>query len=119
VWRNQRDAVLDMRQACSEALAFAAVYRADDPNLEKMRLRAIERCLAVLGEAAKRVPGELRGRYPHIPWRAMAGLRDVLVHDYFGVDPAVLAQVLTEELPKLSRELDDLCAAEGWFGDDA
>lgn len=115
MWRDRRDAVLDMRQACGEALTFAAIPTATTATLDKMRLRAIERCLAVLGEAAKRVPVDLRAQYPQIPWRAMAGLRDVLVHDDFGVDPAVLAQVLAEELPLLCRQLDDLIAAEGWI----
>jgi uncharacterized protein with HEPN domain len=63
---------------------------------------------------AKHVPSGLRDRYPAIPWRAMAGLRDVLVHDDFGVDLALVEQVVREEVPLLVLALEDLRDAEGW-----
>ena len=114
MWRDARDAVLDMQQACDEALGFAAGISSADMGHDLLRLRAVERCLSILGDAAKRVPSELKQRWPTIPWRAMAGLRDVLVHDYFGVDLALLAQVVADELPQLQRQLAEFIAAEGW-----
>jgi len=52
--------------------------------------RAFVRSLEIIGEATKKVPSEIRNRNPAIDWRAMAGMRDRLIHDYFGVDYAIV-----------------------------
>ena len=114
MWRDARDAILDLEQACNEARSFAA--SSDDLASPQALLqrRAIERCLAIMGEAAKRVSAPLREKYPEVPWREMAGLRDVLVHDYFGVDVVILQDVVDSELPRVSEALARLVDAEGW-----
>lgn len=114
MWREARDAVLDMLQACDEVLAFAEGSDLASLEVDTMRLRAMERSLAILGEAAKRVDASLRERYPSIPWREMAGLRDVLVHDYFVIDVDVIAQLVRAELPALRLQLASLIDTEGW-----
>ena len=60
---------------------------------------AVVRNLEIVGEAAKRVSADLRGRAPGVPWREMAGMRDKLVHDYFGVDLDLVWDVVAAELP--------------------
>ena len=51
---------------------------------------AVIRQLEIIGEATKRLSQDLRGRYPQVPWRRIAGLSDVLIHDYIGVDPGAV-----------------------------
>jgi uncharacterized protein with HEPN domain len=66
---------------------------------------AMIRQLEVIGEATKRLSPELRGRYPEVAWRRMAGLRDVLFHDYMGVDLDVVWGVAQRALPDLKRQI--------------
>lgn len=114
MWRDARDAVLDMLQACDEIDAFLNGVEPATIGQDLLRLRAVERCLGILGEAAKRVPEDIRLRHPNVPWKAVAGLRDVLVHDYFGVDVAIVCRVVTEELPNLRISLRNVCTKERW-----
>jgi len=114
VWRDARDAVADMLTACSEVMTFTKDVEIASLGSDTLRLRAVERSLAILGEAAKRVPADIRERHPAIPWRAISGLRDVLVHDYFGVDLGVVEEVVREEVPRLVEGLRQLVVAERW-----
>jgi len=68
---------------------------------------AVIRNLEIIGEAIKKITKELRSEYPDIPWHEMAGLRDVLIHDYFGVDLRTVWGVV-HELPRLREEIDKI-----------
>lgn len=69
---------------------------------------AVVRQLEVVGEATKRLSGALREAHPEIPWRRVAGLRDVLIHDYMGVDIDAVWQVTQRDVPDLKRQLTDV-----------
>ena len=69
---------------------------------------AVIRQLEVIGEATKRLSPELRGQYPEIAWRRMAGLRDVLIHDYMGVDLGVVWGVTQRALPDLKLQIQTI-----------
>jgi uncharacterized protein with HEPN domain len=66
---------------------------------------AVIRQLEIIGEATKRISPDLRGRHPEVARRRMAGLRDVLAHDYMGVDLHVVWGVTQQALPELKRQI--------------
>jgi uncharacterized protein with HEPN domain len=73
--------------------------------------RAFVRSLAIIGEATKKVPDEIRTRYPVVQWRAMARMRDRLIHDYFGVDYELLWDVVQNHVPTLRRQIASILEA--------
>jgi uncharacterized protein with HEPN domain len=70
--------------------------------------RAVVRSLEIIGEAAKKVTEEFRTSYPDIEWRAMSGLRDRLIHDYFGVDYELVWDVVQNHIPILQRQISSI-----------
>ena len=66
---------------------------------------AVIRQLEIIGEATKRLSLDLRVQYPEVPWRRIAGLRDVLIHDYMGVDIAAVWQITQKDLPPFKEQV--------------
>ncbi|MDY0045047.1 MAG: DUF86 domain-containing protein [Syntrophales bacterium] len=81
-------------------------------SADKKTRNAVIRSLEILGEATKRIPSSIRKRYPDIPWNNMAGMRDVLIHNYMGVDLMTVWKVAKERLPELRPLLEHLKLSE-------
>jgi uncharacterized protein with HEPN domain len=75
--------------------------------------RAFVRSLEIIGEAVKQLPNDLKERYSHLEWRAMAGMRDRLIHGYFGVDYDIVWDVVRNKIPALQREVEHILRHEG------
>jgi uncharacterized protein with HEPN domain len=73
--------------------------------------RAFVRSLEIVGEAAKKVPDEFRAQHPDVEWRAMAGMRDRLIHDYFGVDYDLVWDVVQKRIPQPHSQLTAILKA--------
>lgn len=70
--------------------------------------RATLRSLEIIGEAVKNIPDGYRDLYPSIPWKEFAGLRDVLIHKYFGVDYEMIWDIISNELPDLKNSIEKI-----------
>jgi uncharacterized protein with HEPN domain len=75
--------------------------------------RAFVRSLEIIGEATKKVPEDFRTRYPTVEWRAMAGMRDRLIHDYFGVDYELVWDVVQNRIPGLRDQVASMLSGRG------
>ena len=78
-------------------------FRADDKTAS-----AVIRKLEIIGEAAKHIPDEFRRKYPQIPWKEMAGMRDRLIHFYFGVDYQLVWAAISKRIPELLKQLKNI-----------
>ena len=71
---------------------------------------AVIRNLQIIGEAAKKIPPDIRRRYKTVEWKKLAGLRDIVIHDYFGINEDIIWDVITSRMPLLAREIGYILA---------
>jgi len=77
----------------------------DDFATSPMVIDAVVRNIEIIGEASKNVPDEIKENFPRLPWRKMAGIRNRIVHEYFGVDISIIWFIISNELDLLKKEL--------------
>jgi len=70
-----------------------------------MRFASIKQ-IEIIGEAARHVSDETRSKFPNIAWKEIAGLRNILVHEYFGIDADLIWQIITVDIPELKNRLN-------------
>jgi len=95
----------DIRQAIAKIQSYTVGLTRDAFDQDDRTIDAVIRNLQIIGEAAKMVPESVRANYPVVAWKKIAGLRDILAHQYFEVDLDIIWDVLKNKLPELEREL--------------
>ena len=103
--RSDKLCLLDIQQAIERATRHMGGMSLSEFIADDKTQDSVIRNLEIIGEATKLLTPELRAQQTHIPWRAMAGMRDRLIHDYFGVNLDVVWEVVTAELPVLSTQI--------------
>lgn len=95
------DYVRDIAEMISKVQNFVEGVAYQDFVENDEKVFAVIRALEVIGEAAKQIPDSIQDHYAEIPWRAVAGMRDKLIHEYFGVNLSMVWRTVQEDLPPL------------------
>jgi uncharacterized protein with HEPN domain len=111
--RDFRVLLDDILEACRSIQSYTSDLSFPAFSADKKTVDAVVRNLEIIGEAIKKLPEEIRDRNPDVPWKKIAGLRDILIHEYFGIDLEIIWDVVTNKLPSLADRISDILSAEG------
>lgn len=102
---KDKQALIDILKATQQIISYVEDIKKEDLQQDDEKQAAILYKIIIVGEATKRLSPEFRQQYPMIPWREMAGLRDVVIHDYDELDFDILWNVIQVNLPEILPEL--------------
>ncbi|WP_258084431.1 HepT-like ribonuclease domain-containing protein [Thermococcus thermotolerans] len=108
---SKRDPCLflgDMLEAINRIEEYTEVYEFEDFIRDRKTVDAVLRNLEIIGEAARYVPEEIKEEYSDIPWRRIIGLRNVVIHHYFGVDLNIVWRIIRFQLPELKESVEKM-----------
>ena len=106
--RSTVEFLQDIVDWMENALTFVEDLSKQEFNADLKTRAAAERAIEIIGEASKNVPDDVRSRFGAAPWRQMAGMRDRVAHVYFGVDHDILWKTITEDIPPLIPEIQEI-----------
>ena len=111
--RQTSELLLDIKEAAKRISGYISGMSypkfLDDQKTQDAVVRNIE----IIGEAVKKLPETFRAQYPDMPWKEIAGTRDKLIHDYFGVNFDILWNISENEIPGIRTKIDKLLKIEG------
>ena len=111
--RDWRLRVADMVDAAETAMSLTSGLEKAEFLADRTLVDASIKNLSVLGEAAAHIPDEIIQQWPDVPWRMMRDLRNLIIHEYFGVNPDIVWGTINDDLPVVLGELSQLVEGEG------
>jgi len=97
---------------CTYLLSVSKDLSKDDFLCNETLKRAVVRSLEIIGEATKKIPADFKVKWNSIQWKNMAGMRDRLIHDYIGVNYAIVWDVFQNKIPELHEQIQDVISKE-------
>jgi uncharacterized protein with HEPN domain len=107
----KRDLLLyinDIYCSCNKILKYTKGYGLAKFEKDEKTMDAIVRNLEIIGEAAKAMPAEFRKVHKTIPWKEIAGMRNKIAHEYFGIDDKILWTTVQNDIPALKKEISKI-----------
>ena len=108
--RDYKLFIKDIISAMKSIEEFVEGLSLDEVREDDKTSSAVIRKFEIIGEATKHVPEDLKEKYPDIPWKRMAGMRDRLIHAYFGVDYRLVWEAIKIDIPELKPRLQEVLA---------
>lgn len=99
--KDYRDYLDDIINAITKTEQFIGKMTFEDFEEDEKTIFAVVRALEIIGEAAKKLPESLKNKYPKIPWREISGMRNKLIHEYFGVNLRVVWDTVKKDIPTI------------------
>jgi len=105
------DYLNDIIESITDIKEFTADLTRESFSTDKKTIKAVVRSLEIIGEAANKLPQHVRDRYPEISWQEIIGMRNRLIHEYFGVDLDIVWQTIEEDLEPLEGARKNMITA--------
>ncbi len=106
--RTDKDFLSDIQEAARRVKVYTAGMTYEAFLADTKTQDAVIRNLEIIGEATKNLSAELRAKYPDVSWKGMAGVRDRLIHHYFGVNLDIVWHIITVELPDVALQVEEI-----------
>jgi uncharacterized protein with HEPN domain len=106
--RDHRAYLDDILEAIQRIEQYTASVNLESLKTDQLVLDGVVRNLEIIGEAAKKLPDDVKSRAKDIDWRKIAGMRDILIHEYFGIDVEIIWDVVKKKLPELRDAVNQL-----------
>lgn len=106
--REIRDYLKDILEAMENAMTFVSEMSYESFVTDTKTFYAVIRALEIIGEAVKKIPRNIREKYPEIPWEKMAGMRDKLIHEYFGIIYERVWETVKRDIPQIKPLIEKI-----------
>ena len=106
--REYCDYIKDILDSMNDTEEFTTGMDYGNFENDRKTIFAVIRSIEIIGEATKNIPKSVRNRYTKIPWKDMAGMRDKVIHEYFGIDLEVIWKTIKEEIPPLKPLIQNI-----------